>query len=154
LVPRIIDRARAGSLRIVGSGDQLIDATYVDNAAHAHLLALDALSPEAPCAGRTYYITNGEPMPIRDVINNILDAADLPPVTRHISPTAAYAAGAVMELVYRVLRRADEPPMTRFVARQLATAHWYDIRAAQNDIGFAPVVSMKEGFQRLAASLN
>lgn len=154
LVPRIIDRARAGKLRFVGSGDQLIDATYVDNAAHAHLLALDALSPEAACAGKPYYISNGEPMPIREVINEILGAAGLPPVTRHISPAMAYAAGGVLEFAYRALRRADEPPMTRFVARQLATAHWYNVRAAQEDLGFAPVVSMEEGFKRLAASLR
>jgi nucleoside-diphosphate-sugar epimerase len=154
LVPRILDRARSGKLRIVGSGDQMIDATYVDNAAHAHVVALDALSPDAACTGKAYYITNGEPMPIRDVINGILNAAGIPPVTWHISPAVAFAAGTVLEAAFRALRRADEPPMTRFVARQLATAHWYDIGAARRDLGFAPAVSMQEGFKRLAASLS
>jgi olefin beta-lactone synthetase len=154
LVPRILDRARAGKLRIVGSGQQQIDATYIDNAALAHVLALDRVAPGAACAGKAYYISNGEPMAIRDVINRILDAAGMPPVTRHVAPGAAYAAGWAMEWAYRLLRRTDEPPMTRFVARQLATAHWYDISAARNDLGYAPAVTMDDGFERLRESLR
>jgi nucleoside-diphosphate-sugar epimerase len=41
--------------------------------------------------------------------------------------------------------------MTRFVARQLATAHWYNIDAARRDLGYAPLVSFDEGMQRLAS---
>lgn len=154
LGPRIIERARAGKLRIVGKGKQEVDATYIDNAAHAHVLALERLSPGAPCAGKAYYITNGEPWPIKEVINGILDAAGLPAETRRLSARTAYAAGWFLELLYRATRREDEPPMTRFVARQLATAHWYNISAAQTDLGYTPIVSMDEGFQRLRESLQ
>jgi nucleoside-diphosphate-sugar epimerase len=41
LVPRII--ARAKSLRRVGDGSNRVDTIYVDNAARAHLLAMEAL---------------------------------------------------------------------------------------------------------------
>ena len=46
LVPRIIQRARR--LRQVGDGQNKVDTIYVDNAAHAHLLAAEklALRPE------------------------------------------------------------------------------------------------------------
>ena len=74
--------------------------------------------------------------------------------TRTVSPGVAYAAGWAMEIFYRLTRRKDEPAMTRFVARQLGTAHWYDISAARNDLGYAPIVSMDEGFERLRASLS
>ena len=154
LGPRIIGRARAGRLRIVGTGRQLVDATYVDNAAHAHVLAMDRLAPGAACAGKAYYITNGEPWPIADIMNGILEATGVPPVTKRISPGLAYAAGMTLEAMYTVLRKKTEPPMTRFVARQLGTAHWYDISAAQRDLGYAPVVSMREGLERLKQSMQ
>ena len=43
LVPRLIQRAQTGQLRQVGAGKNLVDATYIDNAADAHLLAADRL---------------------------------------------------------------------------------------------------------------
>ena len=39
--------------------------------------------------------------------------------------------------------------MTRFVAKQLSTAHWYDISAAKRDLDYVPLVSMDEGIHRL-----
>ncbi len=39
--------------------------------------------------------------------------------------------------------------MTRFVARELSTAHWFDLSAARRDFGYAPRVSFDEGMVRL-----
>lgn len=44
LVPRVLARARAGRLRIVGSGRNRVDMVHVHNATDAHLLAETALS--------------------------------------------------------------------------------------------------------------
>lgn len=89
-----------------------------------------------------------------DLINRILAAAGLPPVMRSISPRTAYAVGAVLETLYRLLRKRSEPIMTRFVARQLSTAHWYDLTAARRDLGYQPIVSIDEGMKRLAEHLH
>ncbi|MBW2996758.1 NAD-dependent epimerase/dehydratase family protein, partial [Candidatus Woesearchaeota archaeon] len=43
LIPRIISRAKAGKLRIVGDGKNLVDTVYIDNAVDAHLLAFERL---------------------------------------------------------------------------------------------------------------
>lgn len=157
LVPRIIERAKAGKLKLVGDGWNLVDSTYIDNAATAHVLAGDALlrdGSNAACAGKAYFISNGEPVPIAELINRILDAADLPPVTKRVSPRVAYAAGAVLEMWHRLFRIQREPIMTRFVARQLSTSHWFDLKAAKRDLGYEPPVSLDEGMERLKASLK
>jgi nucleoside-diphosphate-sugar epimerase len=153
IAPRMIDRAKAGRLRIVGTGRTLVDMTYVDNAADAHILAAERLEPGSPIAGKAYFITNGEPWPIADLVNGILRAGGLPPVTKHISTGAAYNIGAVLEPIWRLFGLAGEPPMTRFVARQLGTAHWFDIAAARRDLGYDPKVSIDEGMERLRQSL-
>jgi nucleoside-diphosphate-sugar epimerase len=154
LTARILARAQAGRLRLVGGGHKLVDSAYIDNAAHAHLLALDRVKPGAACAGKAYFITQGEPMPQRQLIDGILAAAGLPPCTRSVSPRLAYVLGATMELAWHALRREDEPLMTRFLARQLATAHWYDITAARRDLGYAPLVTVAEGLERLREHLG
>jgi nucleoside-diphosphate-sugar epimerase len=150
LVPQILARARAGRLRFVGGGDNLVDTVYIDNAVDAHLAAADRLGPESPCAGRAYFISNGEPRPLREVVNGILGAAGLPPETRSVPLSVALVVGGVMEAVHRLLPGTGDPVMTRFIARNLATAHWYDIEAARRDLGWEPRVSLDEGFRRLA----
>jgi nucleoside-diphosphate-sugar epimerase len=154
LVPRILARARAGRLRRVGRAEKLIDAIYIDNAADAHLLAADRLAPGSPVAGKAYFLAQGEPIPLWDLVNRILDAAHLPPVTRTVPAGMAYAVGWLLELTYGLLRLKGEPPMTRFVARELATAHWFDLTAARRDLGYTPAVSLDEGLRRLQKYLS
>ncbi len=153
LVPRILDRARRGRLRFVGDGRALIDSTYVENAAAAHLLAADRLAVGSRCAGRAYFISQGEPRPVMELVNAILRAGGLAPVTATVPVPVAVAAGAAAELWWRLLRRPGEPPMTRFLARQLGTAHWFDISAARRDLGYRPEVSIDDGLRRLATHL-
>jgi nucleoside-diphosphate-sugar epimerase len=149
LVPRIIARAKVGALRRIGRRPLLVDSVYVDNAAQAHLLAADRLELGSTISGKAYFISQGEPRPLWDLINMILKAAGLPPVNRHISPQLAYAAGWFYERMYRLLRKQSEPPMTRFLARELSTAHWFDIKAARRDLGYEPEISFEEGISRL-----
>src|SRR5439155_9856094 len=125
-----------------------------DNAAAAHLLAADRLTPGSPVAGRAYFVSQGEPVVLWEFINRVLALAGLPPVTRRVRLATAYAAGAVLERVYRVLGRKTEPRMTRFLAVQLGTSHWFDISAARRDLGYAPAVSTEEGLKRLGPWLR
>ncbi|MCM2265705.1 MAG: NAD-dependent epimerase/dehydratase family protein [Desulfuromonadales bacterium] len=149
LVPRIVAKARAGKLRRIGTRPNLVDTVYIDNAARAHLRAADRLSPGSVVAGRSYFISNGEPLPLWEMVNRILAAADLPPVTRTISPQLAVALGGICEGLWSLLRLNGEPPMTRFVAHELASAHWFDISAARRDFGYQPEVSIDDGLLRL-----
>jgi nucleoside-diphosphate-sugar epimerase len=155
LIPRLIARARSGRLRRVGDGTNVVDITYVENAADVHLQAADALAePNSPPAGKAYFISQGEPVNCWQWIDEILALVDLPPVRRSISLKSAWRVGAVCERVWELLRLKGEPPMTRFLAAQLATSHWFDISAARRDLGYEPRVSTAEGMQRLAAWLR
>jgi nucleoside-diphosphate-sugar epimerase len=154
LLPRLVQRARAGRLRLVGHGDNLIDTTYVDNAAQAHFDAFEHLAPGVACAGRAYFISNGEPKPARDIVNALLAAAGAPPVTKTLPFPVAYAIGAACEAAWTVLPLKGEPPLTRFLAEQLSTTHWYDMAPATRDFGYVPRVSIAEGLARLAAACH
>lgn len=147
LVPRII--ARAKRLVRVGDGKNFVDTIYIDNAADAHILAADRLEENHKLSGNVYFISQGEPVPLWDMVNDILNAAGLAPVKRSISRRTAWVIGAMLEACYKLFNLSGEPRMTRFLAEELATAHWFDISAAKKDLGYIPMVSTKEGIRRL-----
>lgn len=155
LVPRLLERASKGRLRIVGSGANRVDMVHVENAADAHLLAEAALfSATSPAAGRAYFITNDEPVVLWDWINGLLKSLGRPTVDRRISLRTASTLGAVCEGLWKMLPFSGEPPMTRFVAAELAKDHWFDVSAAKRDLGYTPRISMAAGTEALVTSLN
>jgi nucleoside-diphosphate-sugar epimerase len=141
--------AQAGRLRPVGKGDNRVDITFVDNAAHAHVQALDELFGEGRCAGRAYFIGDAEPVNLWHWVRDLLREVGIRPLGRPIPFRLAYAIGAFLEGVYRLFPRLGDPPMTRFVAVQFARSHFFDHGAAHRDFGYVPAVSPEDAWQFL-----
>jgi nucleoside-diphosphate-sugar epimerase len=155
VVPRVLALARTGRLKIIGSGLNKVDVTHISNVVDAHLLAEGALAqPGHPAGGKPYFITNGEPVVLWDWINQLLRGVGIPEITKHVPLPVAYAAGGLMEGLWRVLPLKGEPPMTRFVAKEMATDHWFDISAARRDLAYHPRVTMAEGTAGLIEHLR
>jgi 2-alkyl-3-oxoalkanoate reductase len=149
LLPRLIEKNRAGRLRLPAP-EKLIDTVFIDNAARAHLLALDNLIGDATAAGKAYFISNGEPLPVEDILSRLLEAYGETPRIRTVPRGVAMAVATVVEGIWRLLKKRSDPPLARFVVEHLATAHWYDLSAARRDLGYQPQVSIAEGLERLS----
>ena len=150
LLPRAVALAAAGKLKLPGGPPKKVDCTFIDNAVDAHVLALDALSPQAACAGRAYFISQGDPMPQTELIIRVLAAVGVRGPYRTVPPAIIRMVGAAAESWYTLRGIYDhEPPLTRFVARQLTSAHWFNISAARRDLGYVPRVSFAEGLLQL-----
>lgn len=151
LLPRLIERNRSGRLKLPAP-DKWIDTVYIDNAAEAHVRALEDLVGAARSAGRAYFITNGEPRPVVDILRGLLTAAGETPRIGTVNPKVASAAAIVVEGVWRMLKLRRDPPISRFVVEHLATAHWFSIDAAKRDLDWTPTVSIDDGLERLGRS--
>ena len=149
LVERVVERARAGRLPLLGDGTALIDSTYVDNAASAMIAALHRADV---AHGNAYVVTNGEPRMVAELLEGICLAAGVRPPRWKVPASLARAAGGAIERVWAVRPGVDEPPMTRFLAEQLSTAHWFDQRRTRRDLAWTPAVSVDEGLAQLAVS--
>lgn len=148
-LPRVIERAKKGRLRIVGDGKNRVDMTYVDNVVEAHLLAADALAKrESDAAGKAYFITNGEPVVLWDWVNNLLVDIGLPRVSKRVPQGLARVVGKTLDVTWSSLGLSGEPPVTEWAAKMMATSHTYRIDNAKRDLGYAPLVSMEEGLKR------
>ena len=149
LIPRVIEAQKKGRLKMVGDGKNLVDVIYVENAAKAHVMAMEKLASNHPIAGKAYFLGQG-PVNLWDFINTVLTRADLPIVTKKISLKKAYFLGFIIESVLKLFRIYKvHPPMTRFVSLQLGKSHYFNHHNIEHDLGFTPSISVEEGIDRL-----
>lgn len=145
LLPRLLSAARRHRLPQIGSGENRVDLTYVENVVDGTLGALDSGS----AVGGTYTLTNGESPRLWDVIRSVLKSAGLSADLRRVPLSIAYGAATLMEAHSAVTRR--EPLLTRYSVLILARTQTYDISAARRDLGYAPRISIAEGLERTLA---
>jgi len=143
-----VERGRRRQLKIIGNGSNLVDISYVDNVADAHVLAAVNLNSTATAAGNAYFISQGAPVNLWNWINGLFIRLGIEPVQKKVGFGTAYAAGTLMEGIYMWLSLEKEPPMTRFLAEQLTRSHWFSIDRARHDLGYTPRVSTSEGLER------
>jgi 2-alkyl-3-oxoalkanoate reductase len=144
LVPRLVDAAKHGRLKIVGTGKNLVDVTYIQNAVDAHIQAFEKLSPQSKLAGQAYFIGQERPVVLWDFINEILARHHLPPITKKVPANAAFYIGLFFESWYKFFRINGEPPMTRFVSLQFSRSHYFSHKKAKNDFGYEPKISIEQ----------
>ena len=148
ILPRLAKKAKGGTLALPGP-DKIIDTIFIENAALAHVKALQELQAEGRCAGNAYFVTNNEPMPQGEIIQKLLAAIGIEARIRAIPVGLAKTAGTICESAWKVFGLKSEPPVTRFSVEQLATAHWFDTSAAERDFGYVPALTIDEGLELL-----
>lgn len=148
ILPRLASKVKRGRLALPGP-DKIIDTVYVENAAQAHVMALEELTGAAKCAGKAYFVTNNEPLPQGEIIQRLLAAIGIEVIIRALPAGLAMAAGSLCEYSWRFLPLAGEPPFTRFAVEQLGTAHWFDTSAAERDFAYRSTYSIEEGLEAL-----
>ncbi|MEQ9377408.1 MAG: NAD-dependent epimerase/dehydratase family protein [Imperialibacter sp.] len=147
IFPRLIRSYHEGRLKVVGSGQNVVDLTAVSNVVQAVQLALQA--PEA-ASGRAYNITNGEPVRLWEAISYVLDKFDLPPPSGKVPYPVAALAATVMEWKALLLKSEKEPVLTRQSVGILARSMTLDISAARKHLSYAPKQSTWEAIDEFA----
>lgn len=139
IFPRLIAMQRKGRLSIIGNGLNKVDFTSVHN---LNDVLFSGLLAAGPALGKVYNISNGEPVPLWDVVNYVLRRLDLPPVTRHVPFGVAYAAATLNETVCRLLPGRPEPSLFRLGVAVMARDFSLDISRARHYLEYDPQVSL------------
>lgn len=148
LLPRLLARGRKKQLKMIGDGCNLVDISYIDNVAHAHILAAMNLAGAGTACGRAYFISQGSPVNLWGWIAELFAAMDVPPLQATITEKSAYRLGGFLEFFFKLCQLRSEPKMTRFLAEQLAKSHYFSIDRARRELDYQPVVTIEEGLRR------
>ncbi|KAJ6520707.1 hypothetical protein DFH09DRAFT_1193912, partial [Mycena vulgaris] len=137
----------------IGENTNLIDKTYVDNAAHAAILAADRLAPSHPqhaaTAGKAFFISDGEPRPFWNFTRSLWAAVGGTPIQKPTEVgqgTTLFFAGMQDLLGNLKGEKRETWKKTKF----LCATRSYDISLAREVLGYAPIVSHDEGIRRTA----
>lgn len=155
LIPRVVEAAAKGRLKIIGDGENLVDVSYVENVSLVHVRALENLNPSSPLAGKAYFFGQG-PIKLWDFTNELLKRSGLHPLKKKIPLKLAYVLGFFIEKGAQLLSLAginiENPPMTRFIALQLGCSHYFNHAQIEKDLGPLPLITIEEGLNRLNLS--
>ncbi|KAJ2896627.1 putative Sterol-4-alpha-carboxylate 3-dehydrogenase [Zalerion maritima] len=143
----------------IGNNDNLFDFTYVENVAHAHLLAAQALLVTTSNSvvpldhervdGEAFLITNDSPTYFWDFIRTVWSHAGSPLGTDHVwhlSRDLGYVLGALSELFCAMLRKP--PTFNRQRTVYSCMTRYYNITKAKSRLGYRPLVPLEEGIKR------
>jgi 2-alkyl-3-oxoalkanoate reductase len=148
LIPTLLAKARAGRLVQIGEGSNLSDFSYIEDCVQAHIQALTALESRADCGGRAYFVSQGNPVPLWEWVEKVLNYSGLPPLKRKIPSALAYGLASVCEFICRHLPGTPEPPLTKFLVSEMYTSHYFNITAARRDLGYAPSLNVWQALEK------
>lgn len=151
LIPTVLARARAGRLVKIGSGNNQVDFSYIDDCVQAHMCACEALLKNPEARGLAYFISQGDPLGLWDWIDRILQIHGLDAVKRSINPKLAGVLATILETGARIIP-GFTPLLTRFLVEEMATDHYFNINRAKKLLGYQPAYTMQQAFERYAGS--
>lgn len=144
LMPRLLRTAARRPLPLVRDGRAATDLTHVDDVVSAIERAL--IAPDA--AGRTFNISGGEALNLRQVIDQAGLRAGVRVTWRAVPAAVLLGCARALEIMAQVRPGRPEPILTAYGAGLLSFTQTLDIRAAAETLGWRPVVGFEEGLER------
>ncbi len=144
IMPRVLRVMKKGWFPLFSKGESWIDLTCVENVVEALILCMNA-GPEVD--GKKYNITNGQPMMIRELVEQLSHDLKIRPRMVKIPYSIAYPIAGLLE----ALAVNHEPLITRYSVGLLGRSQTLDISAAKNELKYTPQKSIEEGLRDYAA---
>lgn len=147
VLPRILEKLKSGDVKFLGSGEQLMNNTYVGNLVDAVLLAIE----HDESVGRVYNITDDRLVTKREFMRTIAEAAGYDVPTKSVPLPIARGLARVMEGTWKVLGKKQAPLLSSARIKFLGLNLDYSIDRAKRELGYAPSVDFTEAMQKTVA---
>jgi len=149
---------KAGQLPFIpGDGSAKFGIVYIDNIAHAHILAADSLASkgaDSPACGNAYFIREDNNINFFKFIEPFAESKGAHLPRFHLPFWALYFFAVLMELVHWLVSkcvRNFEPTLSRFHCYVIGRDFNFVHHKAARDLGYQPIVGKEEGLRRTLA---
>jgi len=149
----LINMAKGGFYVRLGDGKSLSQHVYAGNVAHAHALAIRAMTEgNGSIAGNVYFITDGPPANFFTFFDAIVEGIGyrIRPKNLWIPKNIAYGLGAMTEVLSLLVRPFIRwnPGLSRFAVMYTCGDFTFTSDKAARDFGFTPKYEGREAFNK------
>ena len=144
VLPRLLERLKTGQVKFFGSGEQLINNTYVVNLVEAIFLALE--KPEA--LGETFNVTDGKLVSRQEFIGTVARQAGYKVPTGKVPLGVAKVLVKVFEGGYKLLGKKEAPLLSKARYKFLGLNLDFCIDKARRVLGYQPPVAFPEAMHQ------
>ena len=148
-----MEAAKSGKLRVFGLGYNRICFTHIDNYCHGLIISEKVLYPDSPALDKFYIITDGKTHPkggqyllfwkIMDEVVMAMGFTSLWSKAKLPTGLLMFLA-AICEFIGNLLGITMK--LNKFNVTVLTMHRWFDIKAAEKDLDFQPIVGFREGW--------
>lgn len=143
-VHRLVSLLRAGSIPLIGPGDNPLSAIYAGEVADAAILAAD----DPHSVGEAYNVTDQGPITQRDYLAMWAEACNAPPIRHRRRYRMVFAGAFVLEALARLARRSQPPIITRYATWLMGRNLSYSTEKARTKLGWTPSLSYRDAIER------
>lgn len=146
-LPKLLETAGSGRLRIFGKGQNKISVCYVDNYCHGLICGADALYKNSPALAKYYVVTDGPPQNFWKLLNTAIIAMGFQDLETkwHLPGWLLYTVAYLCAFVTFCTGRKFK--LNPFTVKMMTIHRYFSIENAQRDLKYTPVVPFQEGWQ-------
>lgn len=141
VLPRILEKLRTQQFKFLGSGQTLLNNTYVGNLVDAVFLAL----AQDDKIGGIFNVTDGALVTKRQFISTISDLAGYPTPTQSVPLGVAKILAKAMEGTWRLLGKEEAPLLNNARIKFLGLNLDFSIEKARRELGYDPKIDFETG---------
>jgi nucleoside-diphosphate-sugar epimerase len=142
VVPRLIERLRAGKMKLLGDGQKLLNNTYAGNLADSVLLALE----NEAAVGQTFNIRDERLVTREEFVGTIADYLNLPRPGK-VPLAIARPLTNVVEGLAKLFKARQAPMLTKARLKFLTLNLDFSIEKAKRVLGYRPAVDFRDGMR-------
>jgi nucleoside-diphosphate-sugar epimerase len=143
-LPKLVENLRAGRARLIGDGENRVDAIHVDDT--VRFLARALVDERA--VGGVYNLNNPSNPTWNELVSKVAAAIGVPAPRSRLPYVIAMALATGMELTARL--RGGTPLLTRYAVRVVGRQYHYVTDRARDELGFEPRIDMREAIREAA----
>jgi nucleoside-diphosphate-sugar epimerase len=147
-LPKLLETAGTGRLRIFGKGENKISICYVDNYCHGLMCGADALYKGSPALATYYVVHDGPPQYFWKILNKAIVAMGFVDLETkfHLPGVLLYSVAYLCALFTLLTGKITK--LNPFTVKMLMIHRYFSLENAQRDLKYEPLLTSDEAWPK------